>query len=451
MLGAVIYPWTIDSIATELGGVPIESSGGATSYSLTASVGSFSLTGQDAGLKAAITLPSEVGAFALSGQDANLVQSFKVAADVGSFALAGQSAALLYAAGGSYSLAAGAGAFALAGQVAGLKPALTMPAEAGTFSLAGQAANLAQSFSLSADAGSFALSGQSATLTYVEGGVYTLPASAGSFSLSGQDATLSKTTAGEYSLAAEVGNFALSGQDATFAQTAAPTYSLSAEVGAFTLSGQALDLKAAVRLSSEVGAFVLSGQEAVLTALAAAEYTLVADPGEFVLSGQDVRIYLDGTSPATLLVARVKSVLGASELIHSILRLSSGALASTTRPRIFTGQARTFLCGRNRGRLPFFEIHVSGQSFDHESYSAGAITQTALLTLHLGGNDPGEAGLVAERALLAAIAAIRTGPDNLLALGDESLGDLEQGPWGHRRTITFTVTQTYDRTTYEVV
>jgi hypothetical protein len=206
-----------------------------------------------------------------------------------------------------------------------------------------------------------------------------------------------------------------------------------------------------VRLSSEVGAFVLSGQEAVLTALAAAEYTLVADPGEFVLSGQDVRIYLDGTSPASLLVARVKSVLGASERIHSILRLSSGALASTTRPRIFTGQARSFLCGRNRGRLPFFEVHVSGQAFDHESYSAGAITQTALLTVHLGGNDPGEAGLLAERALLASMAAIRNGTDNLLALGDETLGDLEQGPWGHRRTITFTVTQTYDRTTYEVV
>jgi hypothetical protein len=157
------------------------------------------------------------------------------------------------------------------------------------------------------------------------------------------------------------------------------------------------------------------------------------------------------TSPATVLVARVKSVLGASELIHSALRLSSGTLASTTRPRIFTGQARTFLCGRNRGRLPFFEIHVSGQAFDHESYSAGAITQTALLTLHLGGKDPGAAGLLAERVLLAAMSEIRNGPDNLLALGDETLGDLEQGPWGHRRTITFTVTQTYSRTTYEVV
>jgi hypothetical protein len=162
-------------------------------------------------------------------------------------------------------------------------------------------------------------------------------------------------------------------------------------------------------------------------------------------------LYADQTSPATVLVERVRLVVGGSELIHGVLGLPFGSLTDETRPRIFTGQARTFLCGRNRGRLPFFEIHVSGQSFDHESYSAGAITQTALLTLHLGGKDPGEAGLVAERVLLAAIAAIRTGPDNLLALGDETLGDLEQGPWGHRRTITFTVTQTYDRTTYEVV
>lgn len=155
-------------------------------------------------------------------------------------------------------------------------------------------------------------------------------------------------------------------------------------------------------------------------------------------------------SPASILVERVKSVLGGSEKIHTILGLPTGSLSSIIRPRIFTGQARTFLCGRNRGRLPFFEIHVSGQSFDHESYSAGAITQTALLTIHLGGKDPGAAGLLAERVLLASMAAIRNGSDNLLALGSETLGDLEQGPWGHRRTMTFTVTQTYDRITYEV-
>ncbi len=155
-------------------------------------------------------------------------------------------------------------------------------------------------------------------------------------------------------------------------------------------------------------------------------------------------------SPAAILTNRVKSVLTASQKVHDLLGMSLGTLGNVARPRIFTGQARTFLCGRNRGRLPFFEIHVSGQSFDHESYSAGAITQTALLTIHLGGKDPGAAGLLAERVLLASMAAIRNGSDNLLALGNDVLGDLEQGPWGHRRTMTFTVTQTYDRTTYEV-
>jgi hypothetical protein len=155
-------------------------------------------------------------------------------------------------------------------------------------------------------------------------------------------------------------------------------------------------------------------------------------------------------SPASVLTNRVKAVLTASQKVHDLLGLTLGALGNSARPRIFTGQARTFLCGRNRGRLPFFEIHVSGQAFDHESYGAGAITQTAQLTIHLGGKDPGAAGLLAERVLLASMAAIRNGSDNLLALGDETLGDLEQGPWGHRRTITFAVTQTYDRTTYEV-
>ncbi len=155
-------------------------------------------------------------------------------------------------------------------------------------------------------------------------------------------------------------------------------------------------------------------------------------------------------SPASVLTARVRATIAASQKIHDLLGLTLGTLGNALRPRIFTGQARTFLCGRNRGRLPFFEIHVSGQVFDHESFEAGAITQTSQLTIHLGGNDPGAAGLLAERVLLASIAAIRNGSDNLAALGDETLGDLEQGPWGHRRTLTFSVTQTYDRTNYEV-
>lgn len=116
------------------GAFSIRIAAGGTVYLLTADAGMFSLSGQDAGLRAERRLVGEMGAFSLAGQDAGLRAEWRLAADVGLFAFTGQDAGLPV----ERRLAADAGLFALAGQDAALRMARQLLAEAGIFSLSGQ-------------------------------------------------------------------------------------------------------------------------------------------------------------------------------------------------------------------------------------------------------------------------------------------------------------------------
>lgn len=78
-----------------------------TGYTLTAEAGSYSKTGQGAGLKAARKLAAEGGSYALTGQAVDLKLARKIVAGQGSYSLAGQDAVLrairkMAAEGGSY-------------------------------------------------------------------------------------------------------------------------------------------------------------------------------------------------------------------------------------------------------------------------------------------------------------------------------------------------------------
>lgn len=88
---------------------------GVTAYSLTATVGSFTLTGQVIALEADRTLAASVGTFALAGQAAEFDLTYVCAAAVGAFTLAGQDVTLSYSPGATYSLVTAVGAFALTG------------------------------------------------------------------------------------------------------------------------------------------------------------------------------------------------------------------------------------------------------------------------------------------------------------------------------------------------
>jgi hypothetical protein len=108
----------------------------ATALTLTAAVGAFTLTGQDAAFRLSRVITGAVGAFTLTGQDANLGAGKSLIGGAGAFALTGQSAALRL----QRKLTASVGSFALTGKDAILLKGKILIAEVGSFTLTGQAA-----------------------------------------------------------------------------------------------------------------------------------------------------------------------------------------------------------------------------------------------------------------------------------------------------------------------
>lgn len=182
------YTLTADSGSFTLTG---QDAGLAFNRVLTADTQSFALTGQAAGLAFNRTLAAASGSFALTGQDAGLAFNRVLSAASGSYALDGQDVTLTYTpiSGATYTLTAASGSFALAGQDTGLAFNRVLTADTQSYSLSGDVAGLAFNRVLTADTVSYALTGQDAALTYT-GNTYTLNAESGTFFVDGQDANL---------------------------------------------------------------------------------------------------------------------------------------------------------------------------------------------------------------------------------------------------------------------
>jgi hypothetical protein len=233
------------SLPTRLGPFerPRRSPGGynvaaTTSYTLTAEQGSYALTGQETGLRAARRLTAEQGAYALNGQDAGLRAARRIVADQGSYALNGQDAALR----ATRQITLEQGAYALTGQDAGLRRGITLVADQGGYTLTGQAAGLAVGRRLVLDQGSYSLSGQDVDLIYSGAGAKILTADQGSYALTGQDIGLRA----DRRVTLEQGSYSLSGQDAALTYTPSPKV-LIAEHGTYTIFGQDVELLAPIR------------------------------------------------------------------------------------------------------------------------------------------------------------------------------------------------------------
>jgi Concanavalin A-like lectin/glucanases superfamily len=140
----------------------VASTGTGPTYTLTAAQGSFTLTGQAAGLTASRLLTAAQGSFALTGQAATLKAARLITAAQGSYTLTGQDATLTYTPAVTYTLTAAQGAFTLTGQAAGLTAARLLTAAQGTYSLTGVAAGLTYS-------------GEPQTITTIAGGVKKKP------------------------------------------------------------------------------------------------------------------------------------------------------------------------------------------------------------------------------------------------------------------------------------
>jgi len=151
--------------------------GGGNHYTIEADGGSFTLTGQAAGLLHGRVLAAAAGAFTLTGYDVTFPRTYVMAAAAGSFTLTGQAVALLW----GHRLGADAGAFVLDGQDAGLLHGYVIAAAAGEFAFTGQDVAFSRGYVLAAGAGDFALTGQAVNLLWA----HRLNAEAGAFVLTG--------------------------------------------------------------------------------------------------------------------------------------------------------------------------------------------------------------------------------------------------------------------------
>ena len=226
--------------------------GGATSYTLTASGGSYTLTGTAAGLEYNREIAAAAGSFSVSGTSADLEHDRAIDAEAGAYALTGAAAVLEY----NPAIDADAGAFSLTGQDATLTYAgsTTMTAEAGAYVVTGTAANLEHNRELNAEAGAYSIAGQDATLTYTQAD--TLNADAGAFTITGTAAGL------EYAriMAADGGSVALAGQDATLIKG----QRVSADAGELSVSGADADLLRSLLVGAEAGDIAWTGFAATL-------------------------------------------------------------------------------------------------------------------------------------------------------------------------------------------
>lgn len=272
--------------------VPV-STGGA--YTLTAEQGSYTLTGQAAGLLAGRVLAAAQGSYTLTGQDVALLKGNTLTADQGSYALTGQDVALLR----GLLLSAAQGSYALTGQDATLTytplGAFSLTADQGNYTLTGQSASLLWGPVLAAGQGSYTLNGQDATLTYTPVGAYILTAGQGSYALTGQDVLLQCG----HVLAAAQGSYSLTGQAATLARGLV----LAAAQGSYALNGQAAAFRRTYVLSAGYGSYALTGQIVSLTYSGAALEAL-----EYLLLISHITQSMSKTSKVTMEVDRISRI-----------------------------------------------------------------------------------------------------------------------------------------------
>lgn len=258
------YLWSIYATYTASGGT----------YSLTADVGSFAVTGQAATLQASRKLSAEAGSFSVTGQPATFQITRKLTADAGSFTLTGNDATLVYNSGTVCSLLQENGDALL--QENGDAILLESCEDGGG----------GGAYTLTAGAGSFVLTGNDVTLQVTR----KLTADAGSYTITGQDTTL------QYSrkLTLDAGSFTLTGLEATFNKSGA----LVLETGVFVLTGNDVGLSVTRKLDAGVGSYTLTGLDATLT-YTEAGYSIELGIGEFTITGQDVEFTYSGSGKWT--------------------------------------------------------------------------------------------------------------------------------------------------------
>lgn len=402
-------------------------SGGA--FTLTADSGSYTLSGQAAGLVHNRVLTADPGSYTLAGQDAVLSRGRVLTADAGSYTLTGQAAALR----ADRVLVCAAGNYTLAGQAAGLTAGRALLADSGSYALAGQDAVLAQGRALIADAGSYTLTGQTAALR----ADWVLDCEAGSYTLAGQDVglvsgrvlvvdsgayVLSGQVAGLRAsrvLAADSATYALTGQDAALIYDAADPV-LAAEAGAYALTGQSAGLNVGRSLAADPGIYALTGQAATL----AADRQLSADNGAYVLTGQVAQL-----GAGRLLIAEAGNYIvtgQAAGLVHGrVLAADVGAYAlngqdvSLIADRAFAADAGSYVLNGQDAAL----IHDAADPVLTAESGAYALTGQAagLAVDRVLTAQPGSYNLSGQAAALGLERVLNAEPGSYIVTGQDAV------------------------------
>lgn len=199
-IGLMLYPMVDGyTLVADPGVYSIVGSDGLADYATTGEQGSYTLTGQDAGLRKDWVLAAEAGSYALSGQDVT-------------FSIGGANRVL--------------------------------PADFGTYSLTGNDAGLFVGRAIAAEQGFYGLLGQQADL-FFGGTARTLVADSGTYTLTGIDAAL---TPGQKVLDAEFGAYTVTGFNA------GNDYVLTAESGSYALTGYDAEFDAPLQVADELEA-----------------------------------------------------------------------------------------------------------------------------------------------------------------------------------------------------
>jgi len=193
----------------------------SSTYTLTAASGTFSLSGQTTGLKAARALTASPQSFSVTGVAASLARRYTLDATTAPFTLTGLDIAYSR----HYALAPETGAFTLTGFQAGLSTNAQLVASAASFGFSGNAASLRVSRLLSGSVAPYALSGSPAALRAAR----LLSTVAANYTLSANDAAVLR----QFVLETDAGAVSLTGQAAAIVRQAL----MSADSVAFTLTG----------------------------------------------------------------------------------------------------------------------------------------------------------------------------------------------------------------------
>lgn len=146
---------------------------------------------------------------------------------------------------------------------------------------------------------------------------------------------------------------------------------------------------------------------------------------------------------------RVSSALSSAQVADAA-GVSSAVWASPSVPHVFRGFSSGFISGRSRGRLPFIDYEITEQPYALETRQGGMVSTSLRITAHAGGRDLAAVGERLDSMIVAALSAIRSeDEDNYMAIGNETVSEMEVSPWGQMMSVVLQVEHSYGREKYE--